>query len=54
MLVKESLKALGGLGILSLGGKFLLRHFQVVAEAKSLEDFAAHCLLTVAGTSLIT
>lgn len=25
MLVKESLKALGGLGLLSLGGKFFLR-----------------------------
>ncbi|CAI9287707.1 unnamed protein product [Lactuca saligna] len=54
MLAKESLKALGGLGFLSLGGKFLLRHFQVAAEARSSEDFVAHCLLTVAGTSLIT
>lgn len=55
MLVKESLKALGGLGILSLGGKFLLRRiFEVVAEARSSEAFVALCLLTVAGTSLIT
>ncbi|KAM1986335.1 hypothetical protein ACFX15_033741 [Malus domestica] len=55
MLVKESLKALGGLGILSLGGKFLLRRvFEFVAEARSSEAFVALCLLTVAGTSLLT
>lgn len=55
MLVKESLKALGGLGLLSFGGKFLLRRiFEAVAEARSSEAFVALCLLTVAGTSLIT
>lgn len=55
MLAKESLKALGGLGLLSLGGKYLLRRvFEVVAEARSTEAFVALCLLTVAGTSLIT
>ncbi|KAL8137307.1 hypothetical protein V2J09_003308 [Rumex salicifolius] len=55
MLLKESLKALGGLGLLSLGGKFLLRRvFEVVAETRSSEAFVALCLLTVAGTSLIT
>nr|GEY89993.1 K(+) efflux antiporter 3, chloroplastic [Tanacetum cinerariifolium] len=55
MLVKESLKALGGLGLLSFGGKFFLRRiFEAVAEARSLEAFVALCLLTVAGTSLIT
>ncbi|VVB07812.1 unnamed protein product [Arabis nemorensis] len=55
MLAKESLKALGGLGILSLGGKFLLRRiFEVVAETRSSEAFVALCLLTVAGTSLLT
>ncbi|KAI8532514.1 hypothetical protein RHMOL_Rhmol11G0219800 [Rhododendron molle] len=55
MLAKESLKALGGLGLLSLGGKFLLRRvFEVVAEARSSEAFVALCLLTVAGTSLLT
>ncbi|PON75876.1 Glutathione-regulated potassium-efflux system protein KefB [Parasponia andersonii] len=55
MLAKESLKALGGLGLLSLGGKYLLRRvFEVVAEARSSEAFVALCLLTVAGTSLIT
>ncbi|KAB2634835.1 K(+) efflux antiporter 3 [Pyrus ussuriensis x Pyrus communis] len=54
-LLKESLKALGGLGILSLGGKFLLRRvFEFVAEARSSEAFVALCLLTVAGTSLLT
>ncbi|XP_058189635.1 K(+) efflux antiporter 3, chloroplastic [Rhododendron vialii] len=55
MLAKESLKALGGLGLLSLGGKYLLRRvFEVVAEARSSEAFVALCLLTVAGTSLLT
>lgn len=55
MLVKESLKALAGLGLLSLGGKYLLRRvFEVVAEARSSEAFVALCLLTVAGTSLLT
>ncbi|KAJ4876423.1 hypothetical protein Rs2_41441 [Raphanus sativus] len=55
MLAKESAKALGGLGILSLGGKFLLRRiFEVVAETRSSEAFVALCLLTVAGTSLLT
>ena len=82
MLAKESLKALGGLGLLSLGGKYLLRRVfevctkllkqeiseltlscdahnkicdsQFVAEARSSEAFVALCLLTVAGTSLLT
>ncbi|XP_021776209.1 K(+) efflux antiporter 3, chloroplastic-like isoform X3 [Chenopodium quinoa] len=55
MLVNESLKALLGLGLLSLGGKFLLRRiFEVVAETRSSEAFIALCLLTVAGTSLVT
>ncbi|KAF8377432.1 hypothetical protein HHK36_030809 [Tetracentron sinense] len=55
MLATESLKALGGLGLLSLGGKFLLRRiFEVVAETRSSEAFVALCLLTVAGTSLLT
>ncbi|KAL0365248.1 UNVERIFIED_CONTAM: K(+) efflux antiporter 3, chloroplastic [Sesamum angustifolium] len=55
MLAKESLKALGGLGLLSLGGKYLLRRvFEVVADTRSSEAFVALCLLTVAGTSLLT
>lgn len=55
MLAAESLKALGGLGLLSLGGKFLLRRiFEVVAESRSSEAFVALCLLTVSGTSLLT
>ncbi|GLT41908.1 hypothetical protein SLA2020_159370 [Shorea laevis] len=55
MLAKESLKALGGLGLLSLGGKYILRRvFEFVAETRSSEAFVALCLLTVAGTSLLT
>ncbi|TVU49004.1 hypothetical protein EJB05_00294, partial [Eragrostis curvula] len=55
ILLAESLKALGGLGILSLGGKFLIRRiFEFVAESRSSEAFVALCLLTVAGTSLLT
>nr|GMD07230.1 K(+) efflux antiporter 3, chloroplastic [Ipomoea batatas] len=55
MLAQESLKALGGLGLLSLSGKYILRRvFEVVAEARSSEAFVALCLLTVAGTSLLT
>ncbi|XP_073099172.1 K(+) efflux antiporter 3, chloroplastic isoform X2 [Elaeis guineensis] len=55
MLAIESLKALGGLGLLSLGGKYLLRRiFEVVAESRSSEAFIALCLLTVSGTSLVT
>ncbi|KAJ0966329.1 hypothetical protein J5N97_027467 [Dioscorea zingiberensis] len=54
-LAVESLKALGGLGLLSLGGKYLLRRiFEVVADSRSSEAFVALCLLTVAGTSLLT
>ncbi|KAK1295506.1 hypothetical protein QJS10_CPA16g01429 [Acorus calamus] len=55
MLATESLKALGGLGLLSLGGKYILRRvFEVVAESRSSEAFVALCLLTVSGTSLLT
>ncbi|KAJ1690522.1 hypothetical protein LUZ63_014677 [Rhynchospora breviuscula] len=55
MLVAESLKALGGLGLLSFGGKYIWRRiFEVVAESRSSEAFVALCLLTVSGTSLIT
>ncbi|XP_075475020.1 K(+) efflux antiporter 3, chloroplastic-like, partial [Primulina tabacum] len=55
MLAEASLKALGGLGLLSLGGKYFLRRvFEVVAETRSSEAFVALCLLTVSGTSLIT
>lgn len=39
MLAKESLKALGGLGLLSLGGKFLLRRvFEVCIESFTQEN----------------
>lgn len=55
MLAQESLKALGGLGLLSLGAKYILRRvFEVVADTRSSEAFVALCLLTIAGTSLIT
>uniref|UniRef100_A0A3Q7JM78 RCK N-terminal domain-containing protein n=1 Tax=Solanum lycopersicum TaxID=4081 RepID=A0A3Q7JM78_SOLLC len=55
MLAQESLKALGGLGLLSFGGKYIWRRvFEVVAETRSSEAFVALCLLTVAGTSLLT
>ncbi|KAG0464849.1 hypothetical protein HPP92_019013 [Vanilla planifolia] len=55
MLATESLKALGGLGLLSLGGKYLIRRvFEVVADSRSSEAFVALCLLTVSGTSLLT
>lgn len=87
ILLAESLKALGGLGLLSLGGKYFIRRVfevcyllhseihahilfnkllvwytrktelsfsQFVAESRSSEAFVALCLLTVAGTSLIT
>lgn len=55
MLLAESLKALGGLCLLSFGGKFLLRRiFEVVADSRSSEAFIALCLLTVTGTSLLT
>lgn len=55
ILLAESLKALGGLGLLSLGAKFLLRRiFEFVAESRSSEAFVALCLLTVSGTSLLT
>lgn len=55
LLAAESLKALGGLGVLSLGGQiFLRRIFEVVADSRSGEAFNALCLLTVTGTSLVT
>ncbi|MED6134053.1 K(+) efflux antiporter 3, chloroplastic [Stylosanthes scabra] len=55
MLVQESLKALLGLGLLSLGAKYVLRRvFEVVADSRSSEAFVALCLLTVAGISLGT
>ncbi|CAM6096927.1 unnamed protein product [Calypogeia fissa] len=54
-LAAESLKALLGLGVLSIGGRLLLRRFfEVVANSRSSEAFVALCLLTVTGTSLLT
>lgn len=55
LLAVESLKALGGLGLLSLGGQIFLRQlFEVVANSRSAEAFNALCILTVTGTSLAT
>lgn len=50
-----ALKTLGGLGLLLLGGRFVLRRiFEIVAQARSDETFVALCLLTVTGASLCT
>ena len=50
-----ALKTLGGLGLLLLGGRFILRRiFEIVAQARSDETFVALCLLTVTGASLCT
>jgi Kef-type K+ transport system membrane component KefB len=46
---------IGAIGLLLLGGRtFLRRVFEVVASARSSEVFIAMCLLSVAGTSLLT
>lgn len=50
-----ALKTLGGLALLLLGGRFVLRRiFEMVAQARSDETFVALCLLTVTGASLCT
>ena len=50
-----ALKTLAGLGLLLLGGRFILRRvFQLVAESRSDETFVALCLLTVTVASLCT
>ncbi|KAK9810162.1 hypothetical protein WJX72_005895 [[Myrmecia] bisecta] len=50
-----ALTTLGGLGLLLLGGRIILRRiFELVAEARSDETFVALCLLTVTGASLLT
>lgn len=55
ILAAESLKALAGLGAISLGGRLLLRRiFEIVANSRSSEAFVALCLLTVTGTSFLT
>lgn len=46
MLAKESLKALGGLGLLSLGGKYLLRRvFEVCIESLTQENLLGFIVL---------
>jgi len=50
-----ALKTLGGLSLVLLGGRTLVRRlFEVVASARSSEVFIALCLLTVTGASLLT
>ena len=50
-----ALKTLGGLGLLLLGGRFILRRiFELVAQARSDDTFFSLCLLTVTGASLCT
>eukprot|EP00887_Chlorella_sp_A99_P001354 scaffold8.g1354.t1 len=50
-----ALKTLGGLGLVLLGGRLVLRRlFELVAEAKSEETFISLCLLSVTGASLLT
>lgn len=50
-----ALKTLGGVGLVLLGGRTVLRRlFELVAEAKSSETFIALCLLSVTGASLLT
>lgn len=50
-----ALKTVGGLALLLLGGRFLLRRlFELVAAARSDETFVALSLLTVTGAALIT
>ena len=49
------LKTVAGLGVLLLGGRFVLRRiFELVAESKSSESFISLCLLTVTGASQLT
>jgi Kef-type K+ transport system membrane component KefB/voltage-gated potassium channel Kch len=54
-LAPTAAKTVLGLGVLLLGGRFLLRRvFELVAEARSDETFVALCLLSVTGASLAT
>lgn len=54
-LAPTAAKTLGGLGLLLLGGRIILRRiFEMVAESRSDETFLALCLLTVTGASLLT
>jgi len=49
------LKAVFGLGALSIGGRVVLRRvFEYVADARSPETFVGLCLLTVSLTSILT
>ena len=49
------LKTLGGLGLLLVGGRVVLRRvFETVAQSRNTEAFLALCLLTVAGAAVTT
>lgn len=54
-LVPKAATAALGLGLIVLGGRFILRRvFDAVAASRANEAFVALCLLTVTGTGLLT
>ncbi|KAG2498210.1 hypothetical protein HYH03_003961 [Edaphochlamys debaryana] len=55
MLLPTALQTVAGLGALLLADRLVMRRiFEMVAQSRNSETFIALCLLTVAGTSLIT
>ncbi|GBF88863.1 K+ efflux antiporter [Raphidocelis subcapitata] len=55
MLGPTAINSAVGLGMLLLGGRFVLRRiYEMVAQSRSSETFVALCLLTVVGASLCT
>ncbi|KXZ54882.1 hypothetical protein GPECTOR_4g954 [Gonium pectorale] len=55
MLGPTALQTVAGLGALLLADRFIMKRiFEMVAHSRNSETFIALCLLTVAGTSLIT
>lgn len=54
-LLVGSLEALGGLGVMLLGGQLIIKPaFRVVKQSDSAEAFMALCLLAVTGTALLS
>lgn len=54
-LAPTALKTLGGIGLVLLGGRTVVRRlFELVAEARSSETFIALCLLSVTGAAVAT
>jgi Kef-type K+ transport system membrane component KefB/voltage-gated potassium channel Kch len=54
-LAPTALKTLGGIGLVLLGGRTIVRRlFELVAEARSSETFIALCLLSVTGAAVAT